>query len=149
MQAVQQKNNRQAVGYSRYDQEVFHADQPETDFQIETNLSFHGTSFNTIRGGNLNSTGGSINDSFSSQSNNVNSPADLRRRNQPVPPPTSREIQNARPGFGPPTAVHPNGRPPKKTSRTPIIIIPASGTALITMYNAVDILEVCFYNNRF
>lgn len=98
-------------------------------------MSFHGTSFNAIRGGNLNPTGGNLNDSMDS-----NLPADLRRRianNQPVPPPS-------RPGFGPPNVANPNGRPPKKVSRTPIIVIPASGTALITMYNAADILQVCF-----
>lgn len=32
-------------------------------------------------------------------------------------------------------------QPQKRVSRTPIIIIPATGTALITMYNAVDILQ--------
>lgn len=139
------RNNRQPVGYSRYDQEVFHAEQPDADFQIETNLSFHGTSFNAIRGGTLNSTSGNINDTFSTQPTDSNGPGDFRKRNansQPVPPP-SRDLQT-RPGFGPPTAVHPNGRPPKRISRTPIVIIPASGTALITMYNAVDILEVCY-----
>jgi parafibromin len=36
------------------------------------------------------------------------------------------------------------GRPQqqKRVSRTPIIVIPATGTALITMYNAQDILQV-------
>jgi len=32
-------------------------------------------------------------------------------------------------------------RPQKRASRTPIIIIPATGTALITMYNAMEILQ--------
>lgn len=35
-----------------------------------------------------------------------------------------------------------NQKPQKRTSKTPIIIIPASGTALVTMYNVVDILQV-------
>ncbi|CAD5232026.1 unnamed protein product [Bursaphelenchus xylophilus] len=43
--------------------------------------------------------------------------------------------------FGPVSALNPNGRPPKRQSKTPIIVIPASGTALITMYNAEDILQ--------
>ncbi|CAD5224175.1 unnamed protein product [Bursaphelenchus okinawaensis] len=43
--------------------------------------------------------------------------------------------------FGPANALNPNGRPPKRQSKTPIIIIPASGTALITMYNAEDIIQ--------
>lgn len=33
-------------------------------------------------------------------------------------------------------------RPQKRQSRTPIIIIPAAGTSLITMYNVRDILQV-------
>jgi parafibromin len=129
----QTRNNRQAAGYSRYDQEVFHS-EPDADFQIETNLSFHGTSFNAIRGGNLNSTNNTLNDTVGSQNDN------RRRSNQQV------STRDNRPGFGPSSAVHPNGKPPKKESRTPIIIIPASGTALITMFNAVDLLQVCLYS---
>ncbi|KHN72688.1 Parafibromin [Toxocara canis] len=34
-----------------------------------------------------------------------------------------------------------NGRPQKRQSRMPIIIIPAAGTSLITMYNVRDILQ--------
>lgn len=37
-----------------------------------------------------------------------------------------------------------NGRPQKRQSKTPIIIIPAAGTSLITMYNVRDILQVIF-----
>lgn len=38
-------------------------------------------------------------------------------------------------------AARPNAMPSKKVSRTPIIIIPAANTSLITMYNAKDILQ--------
>ena len=31
---------------------------------------------------------------------------------------------------------------PKRVSRTPIIVIPAAGTSLITMYNVRDLLQV-------
>lgn len=34
-----------------------------------------------------------------------------------------------------------SGKPSKRPSRTPIILIPASGTALISIYNAMDILQ--------
>lgn len=100
---------RPAVGYSRYDQEVFRQEL-DTDFHIDTDLSFHGSTLKTLNSRPL--------------------PGQL-------PPPNQ-----TRPGFGPPTALHPNGKPPKRTSKTPIIVIPASGTALITMYNVEDILQV-------
>ncbi|XP_064649629.1 parafibromin-like isoform X2 [Lineus longissimus] len=47
-----------------------------------------------------------------------------------APAPTPRPISHARPSPG-----------QKKGSRTPIIIIPAATTSLITMYNAKDILQ--------
>lgn len=37
-----------------------------------------------------------------------------------------------------------NQRHQKRQSRTPIIIIPAAGTSLITMFNVRDILQVSF-----
>ncbi|KAI6213843.1 hypothetical protein M3Y94_00199600 [Aphelenchoides besseyi] len=119
-----QNRTSQRIGYSRYDQEVFRA-EPETDFQIETNLSFHGSSLNAIRGGTLGAKAG--NDSQISDTS-----ADGRNN--------GRETE-VREGFGPRNAFNPNGRPPKPKNLRPIIIIPASGTALITMYNAEDILQ--------
>lgn len=85
----------------------------DTDFHIETDLSFHGANLKNL----------SQKPALGSQ-----------------PPKTA--APNPRPGFGPVSAMHPNGRPPKRQSKTPIIVIPASGTALITMYNAEDILQV-------
>lgn len=86
-QAAPQTNGRQAItqpqarinrqvptGYSRYDQEVFHS-EPDADFQIETNLSFHGTAFNAIRSNNLNP---SINSN--AQFSQSDSSEDLHRR---------------------------------------------------------------------
>lgn len=49
----------------------------------------------------------------------------------PMPPP----VQTPSPSLRPSTT------PNKKVSRTPIIIIPAASTSLITMYNAKDILQ--------
>jgi parafibromin len=127
----QGRSNRQSTGYSRYDQEVFRS-EPAADFQIETNLSFHGTNYDAIRSGNPTS----LNDtSFTQPSGSSNTAFHQRNGN-------SQPVQ--RPGFGPPSAVHPKGRPLKKVSKTPIIVIPASGTALITRHNARDILQVCF-----
>lgn len=41
-----------------------------------------------------------------------------------------------------PNADNGNQRHQKRQSRTPIIIIPAAGTSLITMFNVRDILQV-------
>lgn len=41
----------------------------------------------------------------------------------------------------PSPSLRPSTTPNKKVSRTPIIIIPAASTSLITMYNAKDILQ--------
>ncbi|KAI1723905.1 parafibromin [Ditylenchus destructor] len=109
------------TGYSRYDQEIFQKD-PLADFQIETGLSFHGTSFR-------------------------NAPkimAGSQRQPDAVPsssarePPNGVSAHNQRPTM---TIAQQRMQPQKRVSRTPIIIIPATGTALITMYNAVDILQ--------
>lgn len=35
----------------------------------------------------------------------------------------------------------PSAGPPKRVSRTPIIIIPSANTSLITMFNAKDVLQ--------
>ncbi|KAI1719782.1 parafibromin [Ditylenchus destructor] len=53
-------------------------------------------------------------------------------------PPNGVSAHNQRPTM---TIAQQRMQPQKRVSRTPIIIIPATGTALITMYNAVDILQ--------
>lgn len=56
-----------------------------------------------------------------------------KKQAAPMPPPSQPP---------PSPAVRPsNMTPSKKVSRTPIIIIPAANTSLITMYNAKDILQ--------
>lgn len=52
-----------------------------------------------------------------------------------APAPMPAPIQTPSPSLRPSTT------PNKKVSRTPIIIIPAASTSLITMYNAKDILQ--------
>ena len=106
--------------------------EPDADFQIQTDLSFHGTSFDAIRGGTAGATRPNAADASQSQQ----SDSDLKA------PATTADRSRLRSNFGPRDAFNPNGRPPKPTNRRPIIIIPASGTALISMYNAEDILQV-------
>ncbi|KAI3422279.1 hypothetical protein GPALN_012805 [Globodera pallida] len=105
-------------GYSRYDQEIF---QKETvaDFEIETDLSFHGNAALNQRIGSA--------------------------QNRPSAAPTSNGVQRPdqrRTVSGGPvsTAVRQPG-PQKRVSRVPIIIIPAGAGSLITIYNAQDILQ--------
>uniref|UniRef100_A0AC34FA13 Parafibromin n=1 Tax=Panagrolaimus sp. ES5 TaxID=591445 RepID=A0AC34FA13_9BILA len=107
-------NNR---GYSRYDQEVFHNDEAD-EFQIQTGMSFHGTSLKKIN-------------SLKTAAKPIADPA--RQALKRPYPSSSTSSSNA--------AAAANNKPQKRTSRTPIIIIPASGTALISMYNAMDILQ--------
>uniref|UniRef100_A0AC35GNH7 Cell division control protein 73 C-terminal domain-containing protein n=1 Tax=Panagrolaimus sp. PS1159 TaxID=55785 RepID=A0AC35GNH7_9BILA len=104
------QNNR---GYSRYDQEVFHNDEAD-EFQIQTGMSFHGTSLKKINS--------------------------LKTAAKPIADPVRQQLKRPYPSSSSNNAAA-NNKPQKRTSRTPIIIIPASGTALISMYNAMDILQ--------
>uniref|UniRef100_A0A914EBH2 Parafibromin n=2 Tax=Acrobeloides nanus TaxID=290746 RepID=A0A914EBH2_9BILA len=117
--ATKQKSQEKAR-YSRYDQERFQVN-PVTDLQIDTALSFHGKTFNAIH--NLQSSKPILNqlgESFnhSSAIKTVTHSAKMSTTSLPN---------------------HQKFR--KRVPKTPIIVIPASGTALITMYNVLDILQ--------
>ncbi|ESP00596.1 hypothetical protein LOTGIDRAFT_186348, partial [Lottia gigantea] len=101
-------------GYSRYDQEIFRKDETE-GFKIDTMGTYHGLTLKSVTEG-----AAGLKLPPSSSQNNPTSQSFS----------TSRPISQARP---PPNQ--------KKGSKTPIIIIPAAGTSLITMYNAKDILQ--------
>uniref|UniRef100_A0A914Y723 Parafibromin n=2 Tax=Panagrolaimus superbus TaxID=310955 RepID=A0A914Y723_9BILA len=117
---VQAKTNASAQnnrGYSRYDQEVFHNDEAD-EFQIQTGMSFHGTSLKKI--------------------NNLKTAA------KPIADPSRQALKRPYPSMSASSASNnaaANNKPQKRISKTPIIIIPASGTALISMYNAMDIFQ--------
>lgn len=112
--AVPQKT-QPVVGYNRYEQETFRRNEAPEGFKIETMGTYHGMTLKSVTEG-----------------------ASARKAPtiQPTPQPTapqqplSRPISQARP---PPSQ--------KKGSRTPIIIIPAATTSLITMFNSKDILQ--------
>uniref|UniRef100_A0A915NKF7 Parafibromin n=1 Tax=Meloidogyne floridensis TaxID=298350 RepID=A0A915NKF7_9BILA len=123
------KMQRQAVsaGYSRYDQEIF---QRETvaDFEIETDLSFHG------QGALVNNQQQRLvptADAVSSLPSNSATTNGIHK---------STDQHPSRPNSVAPS-ISGSRSQPKRVSRTPIIVIPATGTALITMYNARDILQ--------
>ncbi|XP_071097734.1 parafibromin-like [Haliotis cracherodii] len=99
------------TGYSRYDQERFRPKDETEGFKIDTMRTFHGLTLKSVTEG------------ASSRKTHTPQPA-------PQPQPMSRPISQARP---PPNQ--------KKGSRTPIIIIPAAATSIITMLNAKDVLQ--------
>jgi len=104
-------------GYNRYDQERFNRKGgPDSEgFKIDTMGTYHGMTLKSLTEG-----------------------AQARKLPAPTPTPTpqpiqrevSRPVSQARP---PPTG--------KKSSKTPIIIIPAASQSLITMLNTKDILQ--------
>lgn len=103
------------AGYNRYDQERFRGKEETEGFKIDTMGTYHGMTLKSVTEG---------------------APA-KKKEAQPAPhshsapaQPVSRPISQARP---PPNQ--------KKGSRTPIIIIPAASTSLITMLNCKDVLQ--------
>lgn len=105
------------AGYNRYDQERFRGKEETEGFKIDTMRSFHGMALKSVTEG-----------------------AQSRKKESSAPPthslPPTPQTQVARPIS--------QARPPpnqKKGSRTPIIIIPAASTSLITMLNCKDVLQ--------
>lgn len=115
-----------SVAYSRYDQERFRGKEETEGFKIDTMGSYHGMTLKSVTEG-----------ASSKKQNNPQSSSQEKPSATPTNPSqtpnqsSSRPISDARPSPG-----H-----SKRTSKTPIIIIPAATTSLITMYNAKDILQ--------
>lgn len=127
----------QPVGYSRYDQERFNKDQT-AGFKIETGLTFQGGWKNyehhcyekTVTFYSILSyllilfvVGTSLKAISSAGA-------------KPMVADSTTTTQTKY------TSLETPPHPQKRQSRTPIIIIPAAGTSLITMYNVRDILQV-------
>ncbi|XP_013421430.1 parafibromin-like [Lingula anatina] len=106
-----------APQYNRYDQERYTGQKETGDFQLDTTRTFHGMTLKSV-----------TEDAHSRKQEPVRQQP--KPKPQPAAAPVSRPISQARP---PPNQ--------KRGSRTPIIIIPAATTSLITMYNAKDILQ--------
>lgn len=106
----------QPAQYNRYDQERFNRQKEETEgFKIDTMGTYHGMSLKSVTEGSL---------------------QQKKQQIAQLPPGRPKEItptSNAR--------MLPQSNSNKRPSRTPIIIIPATNTSLITMYNAKDILQ--------
>ncbi|KAK7478781.1 hypothetical protein BaRGS_00029992 [Batillaria attramentaria] len=104
------------AGYNRYDQERFRGKEETEGFKIDTMRSFHGMALKSVTEG------------AASRKKEPSQPPS--HSTAPAPQTQPRPISQARP---PPNQ--------KKGSRTPIIIIPAASTSLITMLNCKDILQ--------
>ncbi|CAB3367439.1 Hypothetical predicted protein [Cloeon dipterum] len=112
----------QPAVYNRYDQERFIRAREETEgFKIDTMGTYHGMTLKSVTEGNQ------------------------PKKHLPAatPPVISSNHTNAMqpPVSTPQQATVPRPPTSKRVSRTPIIIIPAANTSVITMYNAKDILQ--------
>lgn len=106
----------QPAQYNRYDQERFNKQKEETEgFKIDTMGTYHGMSLKLVTEGK--------------QQARAQIPA--------MPPGRPKELVPANQG----RVVNASQQNNKRQSRTPIIIIPAALSSLITMYNAHDILQ--------
>ncbi|GAB0095830.1 CDC73 [Sergentomyia squamirostris] len=107
----------QPAQYNRYDQERFNRQKEETEgFKIDTMGTYHGMSLKSV-------TEGSAQQKKTQQQIAAMPPG---RPKELIPTAQARLLpQNAS----------------KRVSRTPIIIIPAATTSLITMYNCKEILQ--------
>lgn len=113
----------QPAQYNRYDQERFNKQREDTEgFKIDTMGTYHGMSLKSV-------TEGSAAAQLKKQQLQQHQSA------QQMPPGRPRDLLPASLARPQPNAAA------KRQSRTPIIIIPASPTSLITMYNVKDILQ--------
>ncbi|KAI8129190.1 hypothetical protein FF38_13099 [Lucilia cuprina] len=109
------KPQPQLTQYNRYDQERFNRQKEETEgFKIDTMGTYHGMSLKSVTEGSQ------------AQRKAQMAPQIPGRPKELLPAAQARQVA--------PT-------PQKRTSRTPIIIIPSANTSLITMYNVKDLLQ--------
>lgn len=109
--ATMRKSSAPAPGYSRYDQERFRGGKEET-------LGFRIDTMGTYHDMSLKSV---MEGAAARKSTSSSLPRSISR---PTPKPASQPQ-----------------KPQKRTSRTPIIVLPAALTSLITLYNAKDLLQ--------
>ena len=105
-------SQNQQPQYNRYDQERFSKNDATIGFSIDTTGTYHGVPLKSVTAGP-----GAIQSSQNSQ-------------NRPIGSNTSANSPGASPGGL-----------KKRVSKTPIIIIPATNTSVITMRNAKSILQ--------
>eukprot|EP00794_Sanderia_malayensis_P008628 gene8628-9560_t len=106
-----------AASYSRYDQERFGSQIDKGGFKIDTSATFHGLSLESVKEG---------------------------KSQRPSPAYAQSKSSSSRPASG---MSKPSNLPQKRESKTPIIIVPAGTTSLITLLNAKDLLQDCKFCN--
>ncbi|KAL1131818.1 hypothetical protein AAG570_011430 [Ranatra chinensis] len=107
----------QPIVYNRYDQERFIRQREETEgFKIDTMGTYHGMTLKSVTEGNQ-----------------------PKKPTQPTPNQVQHQSQQIMPAAQ--ARLNSSTQPTKRVSRTPIIVIPAANTSLITMYNAKEILQ--------
>lgn len=109
------KKSAPAASYSRYDQERFGSHIDKGGFKIDTSATFHGLSLESMKEGK------------SQRHSAPNVPASVPSKS----PRHSLAMQK------------PGGLPQKRESKTPIIIVPAGTTSLISLLNVKDFLQDC------
>ncbi|ESN95419.1 hypothetical protein HELRODRAFT_102643 [Helobdella robusta] len=128
----------QPTSYSRYDQELFRNKEETEGFKIDTMETFHGMTLKSVTEGvsarkvveatstNLGTQHAAVGANISNNTvaNNVGG------MNNGTSNGGARPISQARPPAN-----------QKKVSKTPIIIIPAATTSIMTMYNVKDLLQ--------
>ncbi|GBP12104.1 Parafibromin [Eumeta japonica] len=118
----------QQTQYNRYDQERFIRQKEETEgFKIDTMGTYHGMTLKSVTEG----------PSVPPSARAPQTPTHPRQMPQNGPATTSmgRQLLPAA------AARVPAGAGGKRPSRTPIIIIPAAATSLVSMYNVKDMLQ--------
>ncbi|BES93455.1 unnamed protein product [Nesidiocoris tenuis] len=109
----------QPAVYNRYDQERFIRQREETEgFKIDTMGTYHGMTLKSVTEGN--------------QPKKPSIPSAPEQQPMAAPSPIMSNAQ---------ARLNSGAAPNKRTSRTPIIIIPSATKSLITMYNTKEILQ--------
>lgn len=117
--------------YNRYDQERFNRTAPSNEFRIDTTGSYHG--FNLKNVTEIGPSGNLVHDISTNGNSGLNHPS-----TPAISKVFSSISQSPMPS---PHLGTPNMALKKRTSRTPIIIIPATTTSLITLSNSRAILQ--------
>ena len=126
-QAQQQK--ARSLGYNRFDQERYGAKDETGGFSIDTKLTYQPN-------------GGTLSLTNTAPINNNNN--DTNKLTQLIPQKTNvtnNGIDKSKSTTVSSTQQTHSSGSVRKTSNRPIIIIPATNTSLITMYNCLDILQ--------
>ncbi|KAI5642537.1 hypothetical protein NE865_05564 [Phthorimaea operculella] len=120
----------QQTQYNRYDQERFIRQKEETEgFKIDTMGTYHGLSLKSVTEG----------PSVPLAARTPQTPTHARQ--MPQTGPVSMSAPGPMRTLLPVAAARPPTGGSKRISRTPIIIIPAAATSLISMYNVKDLLQ--------